>query len=213
MKQTATVARRSATPVAIVARGAKNIPAAPRGGIDAGVDDEPIVLKVRTQRIIDALRADFKPFIVAFGHFTEKRAQLAPRFMKAYDTWKEETQGTFVGFVRLLDPSVPADRDGYRAHRTYQAAENLRSLVQSDTEDERSTANDKDRPLGMSDAFVRLLAVIVALIPGNQVEKLWTLIGEELHWSPGKVTNLRASVEEVEPLVDAKAERGHLTVQ
>lgn len=190
-------------------------------GIEDGADTV-VPLKARTVRLIDAVRVPFKTHVTMFGHMDEKAADLAPGFMRAFDSWKAETDGSFVTFVRLFDDTIPANRDpdpkdrtnqGYRNHRAYRAADYLRRLAGPRDTEERDTGEEREGPLPVSMAFIRLLAAIVALIPGNQVEKLWEIIGSELHWTEGRVTTLRTQVEEVEPLVEAKADRGHLAVE
>lgn len=221
-----TTRRTMAPPPVPVARRKPGRPRAIPAPTDAGTDEliEDIEaqtpLKARTSRLIENIRAPFKTHVTMFGHMDEKAADLAPDFMKAFRAWEAETEGSFVTFVRLFDDTIPANRDpdpkdrgnqGYKNHRAYRAADYLRRLVPGE-EAEREKP-DRDAPLPVSEAFVRLLAAIVALIPGNQVEKLWEIIGSELHWSEGKVTTLRTQVEEVEPLVEAKTDRGHLSVE
>lgn len=219
-------ARRAAMPPPVpVARRKPGRPRSIPAPTDAGTDEliqdieAATPLKARTLRLIEGVRAPFKAHVTIFGHMDEKAADLAPEFMKAFRTWEAETSGSFVTFVRLFDDTVPANRDpdpkdrenqGYRNHRSYRAADYLRRLVPGEEGEEKKP--DRDAPLPVSEAFVRLLAAIVALIPGNQVEKLWEILGTELHWSKTKVDGLRTQVEEVEPLMEATAERGHLTV-
>ena len=226
--QAARTTRRTAAPMhPSVARRKPGRPRATPAPTDAGVDEliedieGPAPLKARTTRLIEAVRTPFKTHVTMFGHMDEKAADLAPDFMKAFRSWKAETNGAFVTFTRLFDDTIPVNRDpdpkdrentGYRNHRAYRAADYLRRLVPGE-ESEQDEREDKEGPLPVSTAFVRLLAAIVALIPGNQVEKLWEIIGSELHWSEGKVTTLRSQVEEVEPLVEAKTDRGHLMVE
>jgi hypothetical protein len=192
------------------------------GGIEQHNGAETVApLKASTLRRIEAVRPAFKAHVTMFTHMDKKAGELAPDFMRAFRMWKAETEGSFVTFVRLFDDTVPVNRDpdpkdrqnqGYRAHSTYRAADYLRRLVPVE-EGEREESDERAGPLSVSVAFVRLLAAIVALIPGNQVEKLWEVIGTELQWSERKVSTLREEVEEVEPLVEAKAERGHLAVE
>jgi hypothetical protein len=189
--------------------------------VEEDIEEEQPELSRRVMRRIEDVRAPFKTHVTMFGHMDEKAADLAPDFMKAFRAWKDETKGSFVTFVRMFDDTVPVNRDpdpkdrantGYKAHRTYRAADYLRRLVPGE-EGEEAAEKEGGGPVSVSDAFVRLLAAIVALIPGNQVEKLWEVIGTELHWSQGKVATLRTSVEEVEPLVEARVERNTLVVE
>jgi hypothetical protein len=183
-------------------------------------EDMPSLTK-RTQRRIEDIRAPFKSHVTAFGHMDDKAQDIAPDFMRAFNAWKGETNGSFVTFVRLLDDTVPANRDpdpkdrgnqGYRSHRTYRAADYLRRLVAAPEEGEEGVEREGG-PASVSDAFVRLLAAIVALIPGNQVDKLWTVIGTELKWSERRVATLREQVQDVEPLVEAHVEQRQVVVE
>src|SRR5688572_24145650 len=88
----------------------------------------PLSKKAKTA--IANIKKPFTAFAQAHASFTMSRAELAPKFMHAYTTWQGETHGTFIGFVRLLNPKVPADREGYRNHAVYQAADYLRRLTQ-----------------------------------------------------------------------------------
>lgn len=180
-------------------------PAAP------AAEEQPPALKPRTEKLIDGIRAPFRAHVAEFRRMDAKAAELAPPFMRAFAAYQADTGGaSFISFVRTLDPSVPADRDGYRSNDTYRAADYLRRLVAPETGE---VVEDPNRPAGMSEAFVRLLAAIVALIPGNQVERLWGIIGEELHWSERRVANLRTEVDEAQPLIDSHVERNALVVE
>lgn len=57
--------------------------------------------------------------------------------MKAFTLWRRETRRTFVAFVHELDPTVPADRRGYQAHPSYQAALYLQQLMAHPEETKR----------------------------------------------------------------------------
>jgi hypothetical protein len=171
--------------------------------------DEEVTLKPRTVKLIDGIRPGFRAHVTEFARFHSKAEDLAPPFMRAYAAYQADTGASFVSFVRFLDPDVPADREGYKAHTVYMAADYLRRLV---AQPEGETVEDADRPAGMSEAFVRLLAAIVALIPGNQVERLWGVIGSELKWSERRVTTLRTQVEQAEPLLESHVERNALVV-
>lgn len=187
----------------------------------AEVEEAPPPLSKRVARRIEDVRAPFRTHVTAFGHMDEKAQDIAPDYMAAFAAWRAETEGNFVTFVRLFDDTVPANRDpdpadknnqGYKNHRTYRAADYLRRLAPLVEEGEEGR-EEREGPTSVSDAFVRLLAAIVALIPGNQVEKLWEVIGKELHWSERRVTTLRESVQDVEPLVEAHVEQRQVVVE
>lgn len=181
------------------------------------VEAEP-QLKRGTTRLIEDVRRPFHAHVTAFGTMHRKSVELAPSFMRAFGAYQADTGGTFVAFVRLFDDTVPPNRDpdpnersniGYRNHPTYRAADYLRRLAPLERAAE---VEDHERPAGMSEAFVRLLAAIVTLIPEAQRARLWAIVGDELHWTERRVETLRTEVEQAEPLVEAGISKHHLTV-
>lgn len=180
---------------------------------EPAIEDEPedeVTLKPRTIRLIDGIRAPFRAHLSEFVRMHSKAEDLAPEFMRAFIAYQADTGSTFVNFVRYLDPDVPSGPgQPYKSHSTYMAADYLRRLVAAP---QGETVENPDAPAGMSEAFVRLLAAVIALIPGNQVERLWTIIETELKWTTGRVTKLRAQVEEAEPLVPSHVEHNSLVV-
>lgn len=227
-KQLVTSSTRTAPPPAVLTRprtrprgGNGHVKGAPATRASARAasrpEPEPEVeapsLKPRTVRLIDGIRAGFSSYVAEFIRFNRKAADIAPDFMKAYKAYEADTSGTFVSFVRMLDPEVPeGPGQPYKGHPTYNAADYLRRLV-ADEEREGEEVEDRDKPAGMSEAFVRLLAAIVALIPGNQVEKLWGIVGSELRWSERRVQTLREQVEQADPLLEAHPEGRGLAVE
>jgi hypothetical protein len=211
------------TPAAVVARATSlpramrpsRAPAPPVDIEDEEQEDAPPQLTKRTQKMLDAVRTPFRQHVTAFGTVHEKAAALAPEFIRTFYAWHKETHGTFIGFVRLLDPTVPANRDaspendGYRGHKSYQAADYLRRLVtrRDRPEDEE---DEGERPAPMQDALVRVLAAFISVIPGNQVDHLWTMLGTGLKWSERRVAKLRGALDAAEPLMGVSIERGHV---
>src|SRR5262245_57560689 len=78
---------------------------------------------------LDEIRPQFRDVGQSLASLTKKRSELAPAFLRALTLWRRETRRTFVAFVQALDPNVPANRRGYVAHPSYQAAMYLHGLA------------------------------------------------------------------------------------
>jgi hypothetical protein len=139
-----------------------------------------------TRKLVDAIRSDFGTYAENFGVITADRASLAPRFMAAFDAWSAETGGTFVAFVRLLDPSVPEDRDGYRAHNTYQAADFLRRKLAQASRPELPPGK---RPVSVYDALAMLVATVLPAVDPNGT--IWNAFVKEVKWTKERADALR----------------------
>lgn len=171
----------------------------------------PVVLSAAAKRTIEKVRTNFRAFTDGFSLLAGKREELAPKFMKAYEVYRSEAgpEATFVDFVRLLAPEVPADRDGYKAHRSYQAADYLRRL------DASQRAAQQEKPEGPEhaptrplDAVARLLGSIMPMLPEDQRAKVWEALRSELHWSDRIVSKVQKAVEDVLPLLQTSTPRG-----
>lgn len=161
----------------------------------------PMTVGLRNK--IDGLKRPFTAFVNSFQSITTTRAELAPKFMQVFGTWQAETGKPFVDFVRALDPTVPADRAGYRGHKSYQAADYLRRLVaRRDTGPNRRAA----RPLRNNVAIMaRLLKTILPLISNADV--VWRAMNEELGLNNRQVTALKQRTEAEEPLMKLRGAR------
>ncbi len=95
------------------------------------------------RREIDTLKGQFIPYVEASSTLTTRRKDLAPGFMRLYKRYKRETGGTFVAFVRELDPKMPAERNAYKDHPSYQSGLYLRRLIDAPltTPQHRKTAS------------------------------------------------------------------------
>lgn len=60
--------------------------------------------------------------------FPPPTPELAARLMTAFNEYHRLTHGSFVDFVKLLDPSLPYEPQQYRKHRTFQACDYLRRV-------------------------------------------------------------------------------------
>lgn len=137
-------------------------------------------LSVRVTTQIAALRTPFMAFSEGFAQLTVSRADLAPRFIKVFEAWKKETNGTFVLFVHTLDPKMPMERDSYRNHPTYQAADYLRRL-QTGTARTREPVPLAERPVTPLLALARLVATVMPAV--DPTGNIWDTFVHAMHWT------------------------------
>lgn len=162
---------------------------------------DPIVVSTRTQRLIDGVAPTFRAFAKDFSAINESRAALAPRFMKACLAWQAETTGTFVAFVRYLDPTVPEAQKDYRANAVYAAADYLRRLVgRQDAAGARQHVRAGEEPATPLTALSRVVAAILPLFGDDTL--LWQALTAELHWSDAQVSRLRSLAKDADPLLE-----------
>lgn len=162
----------------------------------------PVVLTARTVRLVDDIRVPFKAFSEGHALLEKGRQQLAPKFMRACAAWQEETSGTFVAFVQLLDPTVPADRDGYKAHTTYAAADYLRRLMGAAATRQGKGDSDGEKPASPVQVIAALLATMAPVV--ENMDAVWSAFETRLHWSSQRVKHLQQLVGQSPPLL-AKA--------
>lgn len=188
-------------------RTAPTTPEVPEGSSEA-----PAALTAKLVRTLDGIRATFLTFVQDFATLTTRREELAPKFMKAFNMYQAETGESFVNFVRALDPSVPADRTGYRGHRAYQAADYLRRLVQQNSRVKESPVERANRiasaPVNTRHGMARVLATFAPLVDEGAMDVLWKALGAHLHWTEGQIDGMKALVEEEPALVKIKAPKG-----
>lgn len=147
-------------------------------------------LTAATRRLVDGIRDEFDGFVDGYIALEADRDKIATHFMRAFNAWQKETDGTFVGFVRLLVPKVPEDRDGYKAHPAYQAADHLRRKV-ADAQRERETPEvaEEDRPASTLTALERLIATVMPII--DPTGSIWSAFVKELNWSEEQAQRIR----------------------
>lgn len=146
----------------------------------------PTPLTDRVERMVKDLATPFMAFAEGFAALTTARSDLAPTFMKTYRAWVKETRGTFAGFVRTFDPTVPMDRAGYRKHSTYRSADYLRRL--SGRRKEAPLPLDK-RPLTPMVALARLIATVMPAVDPTGV--IWNAFLKEMRWSDQQAERLK----------------------
>ncbi len=192
--------RAKAATAATVAPPARVAPAARQGAQEAEV--EPVVLTPKTSKMVEDIKEPFTAFTEGHTLLERGRAQLAPRFMKTFNAWASETGGTFVAFTRVLDPTIPEDREGYRAHTSYLAADYLRRLMGVPAQS-KSTA-EGDKPATPITVIATLLATMAPVV--EDMTAIWTAFENSLHWSPQRIRHLQQLVdEEAEPLLTKAA--------
>lgn len=167
-------------------------------------------LSAKVKKAIKAIAAPFKSFSRDFAALSVRREELAPQFMKAANLWMAETKGTFVDFVRHLDPSVGNTRAEYRESRSYQAADYLRRLVANASRRERAggTAEGEEAPVRATavDAVARILASLMEVVEGErQQQQIYDALGTQLGWTPRQVQRIQTQVAHVDPLVHIRA--------
>lgn len=149
-------------------------PAAPPAGTSTLKE-----LSAAASKAVNGIRDDFSAFVDGFISLESDRAAFAPKFMRAFEVWAKDTEGNFVGFVRQLDPKVPEDRDGYRAHTTYQAADYLRRLNAQTNRDAREVPED-ERPVSLNTALIYLVATVMPLV--DPTGSIFSAFAKEMHW-------------------------------
>jgi hypothetical protein len=161
-------------------------------------------LSSKVSKAIDAIKKPFTSFVKDFAALSTTREELAPKFMKAFGLFQAETGGTFVMFVRYLDPSIGAARNEYRSHRTYQAADYLRRIVGNARNRPQSVAERQAAPAPPTDVLARILASLVSILPEGQKEKVYDALKQEARWTDRQVERMHNQVEHVDPLVEIK---------
>lgn len=136
------------------------------------------VLSRQLQHVIDALKRPFSAFVSDFKSLGQSRQELAGPFMQAFDAYETETEGTFIQFCRLVDPSIPSDRALYRNDPAYQAATYLRRLVQQQAIKPRRRGPKPATPLV---ALARFVATVLPLV--DPTGAIWSAFVQEMHWT------------------------------
>lgn len=146
-------------------------------------------VSLRLTRTIDSLRKEFKGYAESFMTIAVRRAHLAPIFMSTFRRWHHETGRSFVAFVHELDPSVPAERDEYVQHRSYQAALYLRRLV--DAPDTTPAHRKTVTPFEM---LAIVMKSIRPLLPRGREEELFLAVAKASRWRDRDLQRLRKTI-------------------
>jgi hypothetical protein len=195
---------------------AATTPAAPEDAAPASTEPAEVVVSAKTQQLAAAVTGAFRSFVSESTTFFQTRAEVATPFMRAFLSFKKDTKAParpnglgMADFVRrFFDPSVPADRDAYKKHKAFNAANNLARLYRDLHKPKKKAAGPPpETPLR---AMARLVAAILPLLPADQVERLWSTIERELHWQGRRLNGLKADVLEgnVTALMNMRPPRG-----
>ena len=161
----------------------------------------PAPISARLRNLVNQIRRPFLAFSEGLEALTTSRAQFAPQFMRAYGTYMNEVGGSFVGFVRLLDPSVPEDRESYRNHRSYQAASYLRRLVnQAEAAAERTRRREAGEEAAPTPLMLMLARTIRTLIDLTGDDEVVWVVAAEVGIRPRSLERLQNLTEEAEPI-------------
>lgn len=148
-----------------------------------------LTVSPRLQHTIDDLRKPIQAYVSDAVTLVTTRSELAPRFMRAFDTFSTESGGKFVDFCRLFVPSIPADRSGYRADSSYQQLDYLRRLVAQQSRGEKKPLPASRRPATPYQALARLIATVLPQVDPNGA--LWHAFVHEMHWTEKTATRIK----------------------
>jgi len=192
-------------------------------GIGNVKEDAGKGITAKTKRLIEGIEKRFSTYVKNFIGVRKSGEELAPEFMKAFNQWASEVGrgATFVKFVQMLDDSVPirsrtqGDEQGYRDHRTYQAADYLRKINAGTRSRSTAGAGDAEgtqagkRAATVSNPVLRVLAALQNLLPMGQRHTLWEATMQEFGWNQQQVQKAQAQIndQKVTPLVIANATR------
>jgi hypothetical protein len=146
-----------------------------------------------------------------YGIIREKIAKIAPKVIanfKALDA-KYTDLGGFIGYCRMIDPKVPThaaddgDELGYRNHRTYQALDYMRRLVNAANRPPRDANTTQGARNPATDQLARLLASVLT-IKGIDDAVVWGAVSQEFGMpaESRSLARLKARVEKTKPLID-----------
>ena len=97
--------------------------------VDTTATETAQVMSAATRKLVDGVRDQFKGFVDGMNILLARRAELAPKFMKAARAYMAEMNANFIDFVRELDPTVPETAKEYRNNPVYNAAVYLKRLT------------------------------------------------------------------------------------
>jgi hypothetical protein len=169
-------------------------------------------------RLVESIREQFTGYLAGFNALQTTRTKLAPLFMRAFNAWAGDTGGSFVAFVRLYDPTVPLQSEGYRNHPTINAAEYLRrkardmaAATTAEAEGEEvvgASGVGADAPATPLDVLARFVAMILPLIAHEDQPRIWAFFASDANWSERRITALREMVGQVKPFATVRTEKG-----
>lgn len=164
-------------------------------------------LAAADKRVVVLLRRPVAALARVLTQARESVTEIAPRVMRLYRDLEgkhEARLGGFVGFARLIDPTVPmhaADNDegpGYRNHKTYYTLTYIRRTY--------TTANRQRGQQGRrdpaTDQLARTLATILQVVA--DAGPVWAALAGEFKMSPRMIARLKARTEAVQPILNLR---------
>lgn len=183
-------------------RGVKKV--SPIKTVSISLGHETFEVSQVLKETINHVRPKFMGFMEDYTALTTKKGELAEPFMDAAFQFQKETSRSFVDFVRVLDPTVPADREGYRVHKTYMAADYLRRSVtvggargQGNGDSRRTSSPTRTNAVGR---MARLLSTLLQIVKPEDHGAIWQALADELALTPRQVTGMKAAVDATQPL-------------
>jgi len=152
----------------------------------------------------------FLAFAHSFAAVASKRAEFAPRFVKVFEMWREETNGSLAAFCRLFDETVPLKTADYKKHPTYNAADYLRRMVADAERAAQSSKRGRKRkkPASPRAALVRLVSSILPLFAESERDTLVDALSSRLNWTEDQARNVLTDAADETPIIVVKAPRG-----
>lgn len=154
-----------------------------------------VVYSTKLREAITALRPAFRELSHGLHGLTQKRAAIAPSFMRAYTLWRRETRRPFVAFVQALDSSVPASRDAYRTHPSYYAAQYLQQLA---TQPDKKTSRGRT-PMAMLAITIKSFLPLYGPNQKDQENAIKVLLGAT-KWRDRDIARLHSLIKRARPV-------------
>lgn len=151
----------------------------------------PRIPSVPIQKELAALRDEFHDYLTSFS----SRSDFAPSFMKTYQHWHRATHGTFIAFVRALDPDVPAERAKYVQSRSWQAACYLKRLVEAP--ETQAKFRQSVSPFRL---LSRVLRTLLASVEPSAYDAIWQAVAQSSHWRDRDLERLQRMTNRSGPL-------------
>lgn len=160
------------------------------------------------KRQVTLIKGQIGGFAKQLGVIREKTKDVAPRVMKLFRDLEHkhaEKLGGWIGFCRLLDPTIPThprDKDGeegYQNHATYYALSYIRRTWSTSLNPDR-TRGTQGRRDPATDKDARLLATIVQLV--RDPDAIWSALMSEFNMQSRMIARLKKRVAEAKPILD-----------
>lgn len=169
-------------------------------------------VSAKVKKAIEDISKPFAEFVQNFASMSTSRAELAPKFMRAFGLWQAEDGGTFVEFCRVLVPEIGPSRNEYRSHPAYQAADYLRRLVAQNSRREVSpeerARSIQNAPASPTTALARFIKTLLPMIKPEEQGTLWKALHSELNMSDRQITRIQQITTTVDPVVIVSQPKG-----